>query len=160
MTFNPVDTRNAFLNTSQYFSPQSDQFLITMENLYTQIANAVNIRQLGQFSVRETLTGQQFSEVANANATKYSFRSIFYFGPIAAGATLSFAHNLTFVQLTHAYGTCITDVVDYRPIPYASATLITNQIELQVTATNIVIINGATAPNITSGIIVLEYLKN
>lgn len=160
MTFTPANTLNAFLKTYEYFSPDQQQFLITLEALYTQIAHAVNIRELAQYSLVENITGQQFSNATNSNVTIYSFRTVFYIGAIVAGATLSFAHNLTLTQLTDAYGTCITSVVDYRPIPYASATLVTNQIELKITSTNIIIINGATAPNITSGIIVLEYLKN
>jgi hypothetical protein len=160
MTFSPSNSLTAFLPTYQYFTPDQEQFLITMTNLYSLIANSINIRQIGIYSVVESLTGQQFSNPTNANVTKFTYRTIFYFGVINAGATLSFVHNLTFTELTHAYGTCITTVIDYRPIPYASGTVVTNQIELQVTPTNIVIINGATAPDISSGIIVLEYLKN
>ena len=89
------------------------------------------------------------------------FRLVVPFGAIATGATLSITHNIqSLVQFTHIYGTCITAVPDFRPIPYASATLVTNQIEVKVTPTQVVIINGATAPNIASGMIVLEYLKN
>jgi hypothetical protein len=62
--------------------------------------------------------------------------------------------------MTRTTGACITDVVDYRPIPCTSATAVDEQISVIATLANIVIVNGAAAPDITSGFIVLEYLKN
>lgn len=161
MTFSPTSTRSPFLPTYQYQSEDSAQFLITATQTYSDIANAVNIRQIGTYSTMESLTGQQFTNATTSTRTIYSFRTIYYFGAIAPGATLNIAHGITNVTLyTHIYGTIITNVIDFRPLPYTDEALVTNQVSIKVLGPNIVIINGATAPAITSGIAILEYLKN
>lgn len=132
-----------------------------MTQVYIDQANAINIRQIGIFEQNQSVTGQQFFNVTNQQQPRLSFRKVFPIGAIAAGATSTTAHGLTGVtSYTHIYGTAITGVPDNRPLPYSSATLVTDQVSLTVTATNIVIVNGATAPNITSAIVVLEYLLN
>lgn len=149
----------SFLITAETFPKDMGQLLIKMTSLHTDIANAVNVREIAIYQDGQAvLTGQQFSVPGSSQQRNQVFRSTYYFGAIAAGATLSFAHNIIgLVQLTHAYGTCVT-AIDFRPIPYSSTVALNQQISLRVTATNIEIINGAGSPNITSGIIVLEYL--
>jgi hypothetical protein len=160
-TYLPSNSQGAFLTTSEVFPEDNSQFLIKLTSLYTQIANAVNLREIAQYDLIEFITGEQWFTTGNPQKKRSTFRKVFNIGAIATGATSNTAHGLTgFTAFTHIYGTCVTDVVDYRPIPYASATLITDQIEIKVGATNITIISGATAPNITSAIVVLEFLKN
>ncbi len=159
--FQPINAKNAFLNTAEVFPKEEDNLLRKLTALHTDVANTVNVREIALYQQNQAvLTGQQFSIPGTNQTKKYTFRQVYYFGSISAGATLTFAHGITgLVQLTLAYGTCVT-ASDFRPIPYASATNVTGQISLTVTATNIVIVNGSTSPNITSGIIVLEYLLN
>jgi hypothetical protein len=161
MTFSPNNSIAPFLQTSVFFPDDFDEFRVKFLELYRSISNNVNVRQIGVFDLQEFLTGEQWFTTGNPQVKRQTFRIAFEIGAIAAGATSTTAHGLTNVTAyTHIYGTAITDVIDYRPIPYASATVVTNQIEIKVDATNITIINGATAPNITSAIVVLEYLKN
>jgi len=150
-----------YLNTTEFFPPDDVQRTIKHTNVYSNIANAVNVREISLYPLEAILTGQQFFSATEPKVGKYAYRKVFIVPAIAAGATLNIAHGITgLVQLTHIYGTCVTDVVDYRPIPYVDAVAITNQVSIKVVGANIVIVNGATAPNITSGIIVLEYLLN
>lgn len=161
MTFNPPNTLGPFLKTSTYFPNDFNEFRVTFLESYREIANAVNARDVGIFDTVEFLTGQQWFNASNAQQKRSTFRKVFSIGAIATGATSTTAHGITgFTAFTHIYGTCITDVVDYRPIPYASTVAVNQQISLTVTATNIVIVNGAASPNITSAIVVLEFLKN
>lgn len=161
MTFSPGNSIGPFLQTSFFFPEEFPAFRFKMLPLYTQIANCVNTRQIGIFSLQEFLTGEQWDTSGNPQLKKQPYRQVFYIGAIATGATSTTAHGITGItSFTHIYGTCVTDVVDYRPIPYASATAVNQQLELKVDATNITIISGAAAPNITSAIVVLEYLKN
>lgn len=159
-TYLPVNSLAFQIPENIVFSRDYDQFLLQITDLFQKIARASNAKDIGIYPLTEILNGHQFFDTANAQSYKRVYRKAFSFGAIAAGATLNIAHGSTFVQLTRAYGTCITNVVDYRPIPYVSVAATNAQIELQVTGANIVIINGAASPNITSGIIVLEYLKN
>lgn len=162
MTFQPINSKTAFLPTTEVFPKDESQRLIKQTSNYTDIAQAVNVREIALYQdTQSVITGQQFSDPGNAQKKKYTFRTMYYFGAIAAGATLNTPHGITnLVQCTHIYGTCITDVVDYRPIPYSSTVALNQQISIRVVGANIEIINGAASPNITSGIIVLEYLLN
>lgn len=157
----PSNSKTAFLPTSEVFPEDDSQFLIKLTNLYTDIANAVNLREIAQYDLAEFITGEQWFTSGNAQVKRSTFRRVYSIGAIATGATSTTAHGLTgFTAFTHIYGTCITDVVDYRPLPYVSATAVNAQISLTITGTNIVIVSGAAAPNITSAIVVLEFLKN
>lgn len=161
MTFNPVNSIAPYLQTSVFLPEQFDEFRVKLLALYRDIASNVNIRQLGVYDIQEFLTGEQWFTSGNPQVKRQTYRTVYSIGAIAAGATSTTAHGITGITaFTHIYGTAVTAIVDYRPIPYASVTAVNQQIELKVDATNITIINGAGAPNITSCIVVLEYLKN
>lgn len=162
MTYSPANAKTAYLPTSRVFEVDDDQELkLILNSSYTDTANAVNLREIAQYDQVELLTGQKFFTPGNNQVKRESFRRVYDFAGVAAGATLTFAHGLTGVTLyTRIYGAVVTAVVDYRPVPWASATLVTDQIQIRVVGANVEIVNGATAPAITSGIVVLEYLKN
>jgi hypothetical protein len=149
-----------FLSTSEVYPEDNSQLLIQLTSIYTATANAVNTREIGIYQDGiEGVTGQQFSSPGASQDFRPVYRKAFYFGGLASGATKTIAHGLTGVTAyTNIYGTIITDVVDYRPLPYVNTSAVGNQISLLVDATNIIIVSGATAPNVTSGIVILEYL--
>lgn len=157
----PINSQAPYLPTSIYFPEEFNEFRVVMLGIYRNIANTVNVRQIAVFDLVEFLSGEQWFTSGNPQVKRQTYRKVFSIGAIATGATLNTAHGLTGVTAyTNIMGTCVTDVVDYRPIPYASATAVNQQIEIKVDATNVTIINGAASPNITSAIVVLEYLKN
>ena len=161
MTFLPANSKAAFLPTYDVFSEDESQRLYQLNKNYTDTANAVNVREISLYDTVELLDGQQFFTTGNAQKKRYGYRKVFSIGTVNAGATLTTAHGLTGVTIfTNIYGTVITAIPDYRPMPYSSATLITDQIQIYCDSTNVYVVNGATAPQITSGLIVLEYLKN
>jgi len=161
MTFDPANSLGPFLQTSIYFPDEFDEFRVTFLQLYRNIANVTNTREVGIYDQVEFQTGEQWFNPANTQFKRMTFRQVFPIGAIAAGATSTTAHGITGITaFTHIYGTAITATPDFRPIPYSSVTAVNQQIELRVTAANIIISNGAAAPNITSAIVVLEYLKN
>lgn len=161
MTYNPVNALSPFLQTSTWFPEDFEQFRIKFLQIYRDISSNVNIRGIGTFDLQETLAGEQWFTVGDPQKKRQTFRRVYQIGAIAAGATSTTAHGLTNVTAyTHIYGTAVTAAPDNRPIPYASVTAVNQQIEMNVTAVNIVISNGAAAPSITSAIVVLEFLKN
>lgn len=162
MTYQPFNTKTAFLPTSRTFPENQASRIIEHTSTYIDTANAVNVREIAIYQdQQEILTGQQWS-IPGDTTKKYSIlRKAIYFGAIAAGATLTVAHGIpNLVECTLINGTCITAVPDYRPIPFADTANVTNQISILVTPVNLVITNGATAPNITSGKAVIEYIRN
>ena len=163
MTFQPANSNAVFLPTTIQYPKDQDELLSRLNKAYEDTATRLNAKQIGIFDLIEFLTGEQWYTAGNPQVKRQTFRKAFDVPTpgIATGATYTQAHGITGeTAFTHIYGTCVTDVVDYRPIPYASATAVNLQIELKVDATNITIINGAAAPNITSAIVVLEFLKN
>jgi hypothetical protein len=164
MTFNPVNSLGPFIATSTFFPENFEEFRVKFLELYRDLANTVNTREVGIFDLQEFLTGEQWFTVGNPQVKRRTYRKSFVLAATVAGATTVIPHGITGVNttttFTHIYGTCLTAVPDNRPIPYASVTNVNQQIEINVDATNINVINGTAAPNITSGIVVLEYLKN
>ena len=161
MTYLPANTKNAFLSTSEVYPTEESQRIIKHQSTYANIATAINIREIAMYDLNEIVTGQVFFNPTSISKRRLAYRRVFSFGAIAAGTTLNIAHNITgLTMLTHMYGTVITNTVDYRPIPYVDPVVVTKGIGILLSGANIVITNGATAPNITSGIVVIEYLKN
>lgn len=155
MTFQP----NLQENIS--FSENFTIFLEQITRYYRDIARKVNEKEGGMYpQALEVLTSQKFFTAGNPRAYRSVFRKVFPVTAIAAGATLNIAHGIVgFVELVNLYGSCITNVVDYRPIPFTSAVAVNQGIQVLLVGANISITNGAAAPNITSGYIVAEYVK-
>ena len=127
---------------------------------YIEIAQAANFKDIATYETTEIVTGQQFFNTVEPQNKRFTYRQCYVVGAIAAGATLLIPHGIVgIIMFTRMYGTCITNVIDYRPIPMVSATILTDQVSLRVVGANIEIVNGATAPAITSGVVVLEYLR-
>ncbi len=160
---NPANKFNLYLPTSFWLSDNYEQSWIKLQNTITDVFFKVNARQIGLYYLAETPTGQIWSRDTMPQLPRQATRQVYQFGAIAAGATLNIPMNITgFTTLTftHMYGTINTAVPDDRPLPYADAAVVTNQVSLNRVGNNIVITNGATAPNIVSGLVILEYLKN
>lgn len=164
MTFNPTNSLGPFISTSTFFPDEFDEFRIKFLELYRDLSNAVNTREVGIFDLVEFLTGENWFTSGNPQIKRKTYRKVFELSATAAGATNTFAHGITGVgtttTFTHIYGAAVTSAPDNRPIPFASATVVTDQIQVLVTGANIVVTNGATAPNIVSGFIITEFLKN
>ena len=161
MTYAPINTRNAFLPTSEAFSGDQQQFLVKLPAVYTNIANAVNVREIALHEDgQQILTGNQYSIPGNTSTKRYSFRKTFYFGAIPANTDFHIAHGLTgVVQYTKIYGTYKT-ATDFRPLPYVSINAADRQVSLRVDATDIHVHTGLNARPIVSGIVEIEYFLN
>lgn len=155
MTFGPSNTNAVYLPTTQYFPDDPKQFREILTFVYSDIARRLNDKEIGIYDLVEFLTGQQWFTPVNPQIKRQTFRKVFQFND----ANLNFAHNITGITLTtHIYGS-FTDGTNFYPLPFVS-TVITDQIKIVVTPSNIVVTKGGTAPAITNGVIVLEYLKN
>jgi hypothetical protein len=146
----------------QYINYQLDEeeLRLQLTRRDNQIAISLNDKENGIIEVIETQNGQQwFGNTAVQQQKRFAFRKAFSFGPITAGLGISAAHGITGATIfVHIYGGVITSNPDFRPLPHASVTANAN-IEVIVTSTTYTINNGAGGPNITSGVLVLEYLK-
>lgn len=149
------------------FPKDQQKFLEILTELYKRIANCVNTKEGGLFSLQELFNSQQYFTPGTPNIFRNVYRKVFDMvalngGPIAAGATASFAHNITgIVAPTHIYGGATNSdaPVKFIPLPYVSATLVTDQVQIYLTSTNVVLVNGATQTALTQAYVVCEYVK-
>jgi hypothetical protein len=152
-----------YLPSSRQFPAQNPvQLEPELVKSYIDIAQAVNVRTIGIFEQLQIVTGERWfsSSPTNALLKRQTYRQVYTFANIAPGAGTTINHGITGITaFTRIYGTCVTSLPDYRPIPYASVAVNAN-IDLTVTPTQIIIANGAGSATLISGIIVLEYLLN
>ena len=163
-TFQPINSLQSYLSpTIDIPKPEDDSALFyeVINQRERETADVVNLKENAVYNFDESLTNQQWPTIGDAQRFRDGYRKIFETGAIAQGATAIIPHGIPdIVQTTHYWANVITDVHDFREVPYTSATLITDQIQMTVDTTNITIVNGATAPAITEGFAIIEYLKN
>lgn len=149
----------SFLRTTRNFPTDIEQLGVQVNKAYLDIANAVNERTIGLFPTsRPAVTGEAWFIMTNSR--QQTRRQIFRFGAIPAnGVAVTQNHGIPdLVEFSKIYGTCITTLPDFRPIPYASVAPNAN-IDVRVTSTQIIIVNGVGGVAITQALIVLEWLS-
>jgi len=158
-----LNSQSNFLRTSREFPNDLETLAFEVDKSYVDVANAVNNRVIGTFPTnRPIVTGESWFVLRNQR--QQTFRQVYTFGAIAAGAELNIPTGITsFSQFTKIYGTVVTTGVDYRPLPYA-APIVNQSVALLVGVVagiqQIRIVLGAAAQPVTSGVVVLEWLSN
>lgn len=150
-----------FVSVTEPLSEDPTQLRYQLTQSQTDMGNAINQREIGNFLNTETVTGKQFFDPTNPQVKKPVFRIVISTGAIAIGATATLAHGITGItQVTHLYGAVTTSAPDFRPLPFVSSIAVGNQASLRATSTSIIIVSGAGMAAITAGYVVMEYLKN
>ena len=144
------------LPISVEFPKDQQEFINTLSLLYKRIVNAVNTKEGALYLLQELANFQQFFTDNDPQKLRNGYRRVFRLDP----ANLTFNHNISNIIEVTDYWAIAQTSIDFRKVPYADVTNVTNQISMRVTTTQVIIENGATAPPILSGIIYLEYLKN
>ena len=155
----------------------SDTFKRLLVDLYDSI-NAMSIslnqRTFGFRLTTEMLNGNLFFNPTSNQPLmlRNSFYMTVNFGALPATGSKSVAHNIDFTIVppatssTYTFVSIIgsgTDPINLLsiPLPYSSAVAITDNIQVDVTTTDIVVTTGGTdRSNYTRCIFVIEYLKN
>jgi hypothetical protein len=151
-----VVNASSYLRTSRDFPEDPQALRMELNKSYIDTSNAVNSRTIGLFPTnRPAVNGEEWFLTAFRQQGQ---RQVY---PISvAGGT--YPHGIVLSQIyafTRIYGTA-TDGTNWYPLPYVDATNATSQIEIYVDPTNIQIIaGGGSPPNITSGIVVLEWIS-
>lgn len=156
------------LPISVIFPNDFPKFLDILTELYKRIANSVNTKEGALFSLEELFDFQQYFTIGQPGVFRNVYRKVFDMvnlngGSIAPGATVSFPHNITgLLSPTFIYGgaTNSDSPVKYIPLNYVSATSVTDQVQIYLDPTNVVLVNGATQSALTQATIVAEYVKN
>lgn len=146
------------------------ELIVRLYQYINSISLSLNISDKGYYPLEEFVTGQQFfpnptlsSSTRNQPVYRPTFRKVINFGTLpAAAGSLAKPHGLTIPNpnqytFTRIYGVANDQANrSYLPLPYASAS--GNTIELEVTATDVKITTTSNRSSY-SAIVVLEYLK-
>jgi len=154
-----------YLRTSRNFPEDISELTVQVNKSYVDIATAVNYRTIGIFPTnRPAITGESWFISSQRQQT---LRQIYSFGAIAPGTELDIPTGIPpsdIVIFTKITATVITNIPDYRPIPYvdpaAGTAVMTILVGIVAGIQQIRIVIGATHPAVTSGIAVLEWLSN
>jgi hypothetical protein len=153
ITFNP----GSFLRNQRNFPSDIQALTVELDKSYVDIALKVNARIIGLFATSMTNTGETWY-LAGGNTGQQSLRQVY---PIS-DPNLIVAHGINFGSVstfTRIWGV-IFDGTNYYPLPYVDVVAANNQIGLEVTPTNLVVVKGAgSPPAIVSGIVILEWLS-
>jgi hypothetical protein len=153
------------LQTSPYLQKQRNfprnnlnELTNQIDITYIDIAQKVNDRTIGLFALNfPAITGESWY-LEGQPRKQQTLRQLYIFsgaGTIPHGITTADTGGFTKI-----YGT-FTDGTNWYPLPYVDVLSSTNQVNVIVTPTDIVITAGAGAPPaITSGFVVLEWLSN
>lgn len=149
--------KTPYIQTQRNFPDDTTENLSSQVDIaYIDIAQKINDRIIGQFaSGFDSMTGEKW--FLNGQPTpQQTLRKLFQ-----VTTATSYPHGIDTTKIqgfTKIYGVG-TDGTIWFPLPYVSATDVTDQIQIQVTATDIVITAGAGAPPVmSSGFVVLEWL--
>lgn len=130
--------------------------------LYKRIASSVNTKEGALYNLIEGATFQQYYIQGNTQQFNPVYRKVIDFGALPNSATKSVAHGIAFAStytMTHVYGAASDPIgLIYLPLPYAS-TVLNNNIELYVDATNVNITTATNDSAYTRCSVVLEYTK-
>lgn len=150
-----VSNQVPFLRTSRNFPQDAQPLAVEINKSYVDIANCVNERTIGLFPMnRPAINGESW--FLTGNLKQQAFRQVYKFTN-----TGNVAHGINTAAIT-GFTKCqgeFTDGTNWYGAIFASNTAIAGQISFYITSANIVIVAGAGAPTISSGIIILEWLS-
>lgn len=143
----------SYLRTSREFpTDEVEQLSIELSKAYIDIANSINSRTIGIFSINKaSVTGESWYLTSQR---QQSFRQVYTFT-----STASIPHGLNLSQIdrfTSTYGN-YTDGTNWYGLIAGTNVAIAGQILFYITPTQIVFIDNAPQP-LTKGNIVLTWL--
>lgn len=149
--------------------PNLKEIIIRLYQNINLVSLVLNTKDTGIYDLTEFVNGQVFFANPTLNSTtpqsptpRQAYRLLINFGALPNATTKSVAHGLTLQSnwsVTRIYGAATNPSTSFIPIPYASATDVAHNIELNMDATNINIITGSDYSAYTTCYVIVEYLK-
>lgn len=159
MSFAPDFSTGNFIPENYVIPDEQEQLKEFLKRTLEEHARFINRKDMGQYEEVEVQVNQTFPG-ATPQGKGQVFRKIFEFGAIAVGGNLIIPHLIVgTLDFTRIYGAFIT-AIDTRPLPFNSVLAANQGVQVVTTGVNIVIVNGAAAPAIISGRVILEYIKS
>ena len=152
---NNIVNQIPYLPTTTNFPKEIDALSGELTRRYVDISGAVNNRTIGLYpNNNPAITGNSW--YTDQGQKQQTLRQVYQFT-----ATGSIPHNIKFSNypsIANAYGSYTNGTNSYGVI-YATSVALIGQVTFYITNQNIVILSGAGAPSIQSGIIVIEWLS-
>jgi len=162
MTSAPNNSLSYQLPENIVFSKDEKQFELQLTRMYMDMARAVNSKDIGVYDTQETIIGQKYFDVGNAQKTLDIYRKVIECGALPNIATTVTVHGIGGLNndcmITRAYGMARQPAgVGLRPffIPIPNSGLY--QVDLMIDKTNINITSSLNLSAFTYSIVVLEY---
>lgn len=144
-----------FLRTSRTFPTEPQALSVELSKSYIDIANEVNARISGIFGVGAMIITSEQWFLRGESGRQFTLRQVYIFS--AVGSIPHGINTKNITGFTRIFGS-FTDGTNFYPLPYVS-TVASNQVQVVITPTNIVITAGGGAPAVVSGQIVLEWIS-
>lgn len=156
---NDTFSKSGFLRTSRSFPEDIHQLTVEINTAYVDIARSVNNRVIGFFPVNRSIeTGESWRITQNKPQTGY--RQVYKWDD----SNLTITHGIQFSSLTNfvrIWGTFLDGSGNYETLPYVDVLNVTNQINVKITPTQIIITKGAGAPpTCKNGLVIVEWIGN
>lgn len=159
MSFAPDFSTGNFVPENYVIPDEPEKLKEFLKRTLEEHSRFINRKDMGQYETVEVQVNQTFPGTTPQDKRQI-YRKILTFGALAIGGTAIVPHGVTGItDFTRIFGTCIT-AADNRPIPYVSVAAANQGIEVLRIGANIVVRNGGAAPAITSGRIIIEFMKN
>lgn len=146
-------------------SPEFRELLVRLYQNINSMCLALNLKDSAYYINSEFLNSQSFFPNPTDTNQQYrqAYRMVVNFGVLPNNTSISVAHNIDFTDTyscTRIYGAA-SDQADllYIPLPYASSSG-TSNIELDITATDVVITTTGNYSAYTVTYVIIEYIKN
>lgn len=147
------------------------RLFVNLHQVLNLMANVINQKDTGFYNTLEVINSQNyFSNPAYNSSTsqlpdlRSVYRKVINFGALPNATTKSVAHGITCTTVTtftRIYGVASkTSTQNYLPLPYASATNVAHNIEVNVDGTNVNVITGTNYSSYATTYIILEYLQS
>jgi hypothetical protein len=158
---NDVISQASFLRTSRNFPEEPRQLSIEVDRSYIDIARNVNNRTIGFFTLNKSTVNGENWFITQAKRQQ-GLRQVYRFDDtMLVGAVITIAHEMNFLSLTNIvriWGTFF-DGTFWQTLPYVDVINVTNQINVKVDSTNIIITKGAGAPPaMNNGLVIVEFI--
>jgi len=156
MTTNNFQTTPFLLGQRKFPSESLADLALQSDLAYIEIAQRVNARTIGIFPLNfQVLNGERWF-FSGSSQSQSAFRQVYTFT-----GTGNIPHGINFSSVyafSSPFGS-FTDGTNYYGAIYGSNVAIAGQISFYITPTNIVVLAGAGAPAISSGLIVLSWIS-
>lgn len=145
----------------------SKEFKELLVRLYQNINNivlALNIKDSGYYDQTQFVNGQLFfPNTILPQQYRQVQRIVINFGTLPNATSISIAHGITVnanTTFTRIYGAATNNTqTSFIPIPYSSASSVNNNIELEITDTDVIITTSADYSAYITTYIIVEFLQ-